>query len=84
VLKEALRDKGYDVRVLEIRGMLQDSLEQLFKGYVRKETGQDLAYDPKMVKGSIGKAYYQVLDWGTKNAPHLLKSGWDSIKRGQK
>jgi hypothetical protein len=80
-LRDALRARGYAVRITEIKGLLQDNLEQLFKEYVKKETGQDLAYDPKEIKKEkLGKAYYQVLDWGKKHTPHLLKSGWNSIK----
>ena len=75
-----LRNKGYDVRVTEIKGLLQDSLEQLFKEYVKKETGRDLAYDIKKIrKEEIGKIYYQILNWGKEHAPHLLKSGWRSL-----
>jgi hypothetical protein len=81
MLRDALRQRGYDVRVTEIKGLLQDRLEDLFKDYVRKETGIDLAYDPKeMKKEDIGKKYYSVLNWGKKNAPHLLKSGWGSMQ----
>ena len=80
-LRDMLRNKGYDVRVTEIKGLLQDNLEQLFKEYVKKETGQDLAYDPKKIrKEEIGKIYYHILDWGKEHAPHLLKSGWNSMK----
>jgi hypothetical protein len=80
-LKKTLRQKGYDVRVAEITGMLQDQLEEKFRQHVDKETGLDLAYDPKaMEKNKIGRAFYQVLDFGLNNAPHLLKSGWKSIR----
>jgi phage-related protein len=79
-LKEALRKKSYDVRVVEITGLLQDKLEGLFKQYIKHITGQDLAYDPKEIKKEdIPRYYYKVLDWGKKNAPHLLKSGWKSM-----
>jgi hypothetical protein len=79
-LRDVLRNKGYDVRVTEIKGLLQDSLEQLFKEYVEKETGRDLAYDIKKIrKEEIGKIYYQILNWGKEHAPHLLKSGWRSL-----
>jgi hypothetical protein len=80
-LRDTLRNKGYDVRITEIKGLLQNNLEQLFKNYVKKETGQDLAYDPKEIKKEkLGKVYYQVLNWGKTNTPHLLKSGWNSMK----
>jgi hypothetical protein len=80
-LRDDLRAIGHDVRVTEIKGILQDRLEVLFKEYVLAQTGKDLAYDPKALsKGSIGQAYYKVLNWGKENTPHLLKSGWGSLK----
>jgi hypothetical protein len=79
-LKKALRKLKYDVRVTEIKGLLQDELEKLFKEHVKKEVGLDLAYDPKeMDKKKIGKAYYSVLNYGLQHTPHLLKSGWKSM-----
>ena len=81
-LKDRLTSAGFDVRTTEIKGMLQDSLERLFKEYVHKELGTDLAYDPKELADSrdIGSRYYSVLNWGKAHAPHLLKSGWKSMK----
>lgn len=80
-LKNLLRSKGYHVTITEIKGMLQDQLEDLFKKYVLKETGMDLAYDPKgMSKKEISLNYYKALEWGKKNVPHLLKSGWKSMQ----
>jgi hypothetical protein len=84
-LKKLLRSGGYDVTVVEIKGLLQDTLEDLFKEYVRKTLGVDLAYDPKELKSSgggnkaVAENYYRVLEWGQMNAPHLLKSGWKSM-----
>jgi len=80
-LKDILREKGFDVRVTEIKGLLQDKLEDLFKEHVKQMTGKDLAYDVKeMDRSKIGSTYYSVLNWGKKNAPHLLKNGWSSMK----
>jgi hypothetical protein len=80
-LKNMLREKGFDVRVAEITGLLQDQLEQLFRDHVRLLTGADVGYDPKqMKKQDLGKAYYGALRWAKKNVPHLLKNGWESIK----
>lgn len=83
-LRFFLRDKGFDVDVVEIKGLLQDNLERLFREYIHKTLGKDLAYDPKVIndkgsKGMLAWAYKQVLNWGYKNTPHLLKSGWKSI-----
>jgi len=80
-LKEALRSLGFDVRVVEVRGLLQDRLEALFRAYVKDTLKMDLAYDPKdMAKNKIGLKYYEVLNWGKRNAPHLLKTGWKSMQ----
>jgi len=81
LLRDQLRLAGFDVRVVEITGLLQDTLEKLFKKYVRDTLGVDLAYDPKELpsKSHISQHYYKALEWGKKNAPHMLKSGWNSI-----
>lgn len=80
-LRDVLREKGFDVRVVEIKGLLQDKLELIFKNYIKTITGVDLGYDPKeLQKKDLCKSYYKVLHWGQKNAPHLLKTGWNSMK----
>lgn len=80
-LKSRLREKGFDVRAVEIKGVLQDTLERLFNEHVERETGtRGLAYDPKdLSKHELCAQYYRALNWGKKNAPHLLKSGWGSM-----
>jgi hypothetical protein len=81
-LRDLLRENGFDVRVTEIKGLLQNELERLFKDHILKETGQDLSYDPKKIsEQNLVKTYYQVLNWGKRYAPHLLKTGWNSMKR---
>lgn len=81
-LRDRLRDLGFDVRVTEIKGLLQSELEKLFSEYVRKTLKCDLAYDPKECeKSQLGQKYYSVLNWGKKFAPELLKTGWDSISK---
>jgi hypothetical protein len=80
-LKNHLRKYSYDVRVVEIKGLLQDELENLFREYVKTTLGKDLGYDPKVMnKSQLGRTYYSVLNWGKANTPHLLKSGWKSIQ----
>ncbi len=80
-LREELRKRGYDVRVVEIKGKLQDELEDLFKEYVRAEIGSDLYYDPKdMKKSKIPQRYRESLEFGEQHCPHQIKTGWDSIK----
>lgn len=69
-LKDLLRGQGYDVRVTEIKGLLQDHLERFFREHVHKEVGEDIAYDIKMIKAKeIPKYYYKALEWGKKYAP---------------
>lgn len=81
VLKEDLQELGYDVRSVEITGLLQDSLEKLFKDYIKKKTGVDLAYDPKKIGADqLSFEYYNAFEWGKSFVPHLLKSGWRSMK----
>lgn len=81
-LRDMLWDKGFDVRVVEITGLLQDTLEKAFREHVKEKTHADLGYDPKEYpdKSSLARKYYAVLDWGKKYAPQLLKSGWRSMK----
>lgn len=81
-LKELLRSKGFDVCVTEIKGLLQSALETRFREYVGKVCGADLAYDPKEFTSSkdIAIRYNRAVKWARENAPHLLKSGWKSLK----
>jgi len=80
-LKERLRIIGFDVRVVEITGLLQDQLEIRFKEYVKRKIGQDIYYDPKdMDKENIPMEYYKCLEFGKKHFPHLLKTGWKSMQ----
>jgi hypothetical protein len=79
-LREKLRRMGYDVRVVEIKGILQNRLEAQFKAYVREAVGSDIYYDPKKMKVSdIPKRYGECLAYGKRYCPHLLKTGWNSI-----
>lgn len=80
-LREYLRHLGFDVRVVEIKGLLQDELEIKFKDYVKQTIGQDIYYDPKeMNKDDIPLEYHKCVEFGIKHFPHLLKSGWKSMK----
>jgi len=81
-LKMLLREKGYDVRVVEIKGMLQDQLEDLFRSYVKEVVGSDVAYDPKVIasKKELADRYYRLVRWARHNCPHLMKTGWKSLQ----
>ena len=71
---------GFDVRTVEIKGLLQDELENIYKRYVEEQTGVNLAYDPKEITiGTLVFKYGVALEWGINNAPNLLKSGWKSM-----
>ncbi len=79
-LREKLRKLGYDVRVAEIRGKLQDELEGLYKAYVLEEIGADIYYDPKdMKKSEIPRKYRACLAYGKRHCPHQIKTGWSAI-----
>lgn len=79
-LREELRKLGYDVRVVEIKGMLQDKLEELYKAYVLEAVGSDIYYDPKdMNKAEIPRKYRECLEYGERYCPHLIKTGWNAI-----
>lgn len=81
LLRETLRRLGYHVRVVEIKGLLQDQLEIEFKNYVKETIGEDIYYDPKeMNKDDIPLEYHKCVEFGRKNFPHLLKSGWKSMQ----
>lgn len=83
-LRDLLRSKGFDVRQVEIKGLLQDELEDCFRKYIKEITGgADLAYDPKELSASEVSTYYKkALKFGREKAPHLLKSGWKAIQDG--
>lgn len=79
-LREQLRDIGYHVKVVDIQGLLQDRLEELFKAYVFAETDFSV-YDPKRLsKGAIAASYNACLDYGKQNCPEKMKTGWKSMK----
>jgi hypothetical protein len=79
-LREKLRLLGYDVRVVEIKGMLQEKLEDLFRAYVQETVGSDIYYDPKdMRKAEIPRRYREALQYGERYCPHQIKTGWDAI-----
>ncbi|MBN1561339.1 hypothetical protein JW998_13885, partial [candidate division KSB1 bacterium] len=79
-LREKLRNLGFDVRVVEIKGLLQAELENIYKKYVFEIVGADIYYDPKeMEKSEIPKVYYKCLNYGLKNCPDLIKTGWESL-----
>ena len=79
-LREELRSLGYDVRVEEIRGMLQDKLEEIYGEYVIEEVGSDVYYDPKELnKSEIPRMYIESLEYGREHCPHKIKTGWNAI-----
>lgn len=85
-IRGELRRLGYDVRVEDIKGMLQDKLENIFRKYLKNITdGVDLGYDPKECKNGkeISNKYYAAVNWAKKNNPSLLKTGWKSLRDNQ-
>jgi len=80
LLKIKLRDMGYDVVITDIKGILQDKLEALYRAHVYDLTGKHLAYDPKgLTTKQIAFNYHSAVKWGRKFAPELLKTGWKSL-----
>jgi hypothetical protein len=79
-LREKLRRIGFAVRVVEIKGLLQNELENHYKKYIFESAGADIYYDPKAIrKSDIPKRYFQSLEYGLKNCPELIKTGWESL-----
>ena len=79
-LQEELRSLGHDVRIEEIKGMLQDKLEDVYREYVVNEVGSDVYYDPKEVrKAEIAGRYRDALKYGKENCPDKIKTGWKAI-----
>jgi len=79
-LRNNLRKLGFDTRIVEIKGMLQDKLEELFKQYIKKETGSDIYYDPKdMNKEDIPKKYDEAVEFALEHCPEIIKTGWRSL-----
>ncbi len=80
--KEALREAGYDVRVGEIAGLLQEELEKRFAEYVRK-LGYPGYVDPKTTHDSKG-TFEGIVKW-IEESPgermRLAKTGWRRFKR---
>lgn len=79
-LREKLRRCGFDVRVVEIKGMLQAELENIFKKYISDTIGADIYYDPKeLEKSQIPRKYNECVRYGLKNCPEQLKTGWEAL-----
>jgi hypothetical protein len=79
-LREELRRRGYDVRVVEIKGLLQNELEEIYRAYVVEEVGADIYYDPKdMNKAEIPQRYRECLEYGRGSCPGQIKTGWNAI-----
>lgn len=81
VLRDLLNLRKFDVEMVEVKGLLQDQLENKFKDHIKELTGVDLAYDPKEITTEqVAFRYDEALAWAIEHAPHLLKSGWQSMK----
>jgi hypothetical protein len=79
LLKEELRKFGFDVRVVEITGLLQEELEAQYRKYVLEEVALDIYFDPKdMKKADIPRRYQASLNYGERHCPHQIKTGWNS------
>lgn len=82
--KEALRAAGYEVRVTEIKGLLQDELEKHFAAYVLG-LGYSGYFDPKETHDPT-KPFEGVIKWIEENPEEcmkLAKTGWKYFKNRQ-
>lgn len=81
-LKDRLRKLGYEVTITDIKGLLQDNLEALYRKHVEDVTGKNLGYDPKgLSERQIVMNFNSAVNWGRKFAPELLK-GWKALQSG--
>ena len=79
-LRIQLRSMGYNVKVVEIEGLLQDNLEDLHGSYVNNLVGQDIYYDPKVLdKSEIARCYNKAVRLGQSRFPELLKTWGKSV-----
>ena len=68
------------MRVVEVKGLLQDELEKQYKEYVTREVEKDLYFDPKEIgKSSIPRKYGACVAFGRKHCPELLKNAWKAL-----
>ena len=75
--KNALREAGYEVNVVEVTGLLQFELEQRFKEYV-DSLGYHAYFDPKEVHDA-STPFKKVIEWIDEKPEErmkLAKSGW--------
>lgn len=83
-LKEMLRKHGYDVSIGEIKGKLQDELEEISTKVINERYGFNLYYDPKETSPTSG--FQKVIDWINEKPGERLKfakTGWDYFKKSQ-
>jgi len=79
--KEALRKAGYEVKVTEVRGLLQDELEKRFAEYV-KDLGYDGYVDPKETHDPK-PPFKNIMKWIEEkpgDRMRLAKTGWKYFK----
>lgn len=75
--KDALEKEGYEVKVTEITGLLQDQLEQRYKEYAQS-LGYPAYYDPKETR-SPAMAFKEVIKWidlDPESRLKIAKTGW--------
>jgi hypothetical protein len=80
--RKALREAGYEVRVAEIKGLLQDELERHFAAYVRG-LGYAGYFDPKETHDPR-KPFESIINWVEEKPEErmkLAKTGWKYFKK---
>jgi hypothetical protein len=79
--KKALRDAGYEVNVVEVKGLLQDELENRFKEYVGT-LGYHGYFDPKETHDPK-RPFDKIIAWINEKPGErmkLAKTGWKYFK----
>jgi len=80
--KNALREAGYEVNVVEVKGLLQDELENRFKEYV-ETLGYHGYFDPKETHDPK-RPFDQIIAWINEKPEErmkLAKTGWKYFKK---
>lgn len=75
--KKALREAGYEVKVVEVTGLLQADLEHMFKQYV-ESLGYHAYFDPKETHDAR-TPFLKVIEWINEKPQErmkIAKSGW--------
>jgi hypothetical protein len=83
--KEALREAGFEVKVTEITGYLQNELEQRFREYI-ESLSYRAYFDPKETRDPAS-GFRKVISWIREDPGHrmkIAKTGWKYFEKFEK